>query len=187
MKCRIAISFFLIGFLVANFCPARDKEASHKARVVIPEVALIALQFEGTSALDMVGNAPDMAGDQVSLKSANSSKVWLNYSSVVAKDQKRKVTATVVGEVPEGVILRLTAMEITGQGRGEMGRSNGKLTLSNNPTDIISGIGSCYTGEGIQNGHLLSYEVEIDPDQLYQNNPAQEATLSVVYTLTDDN
>lgn len=187
MKYRITISFFLIGFLVSIFCSARDKEGSHKARVAIPEVALLALQFEGTSALNMVGNAPDIAGDQVNLKSANSSKVWLNYSSVVAKNQKRKVTATVVGEVPKGVILRLNIMESSGQGRGEMGRSNGKLALSNNPTDIISGIGSCYTGKGIQNGHLLSYEVEIDPAQLYQNNQAQEATLSVVYTLTDDN
>ena len=187
MKYRSIISFFLIGFFVASSCFANEKEASHKAQVVIPEVALLALQFEGTSALDLIGNAPDIAGDQVNLKSTNSSKVWLNYSSVVTKNQKRKVTATIVGGVPEGVILRLNAMESTGQGRGEMGSSNGKVALSNNPTDIISGIGSCYTGKGIQNGYLLSYEVEIDSDQLYQNNQSKEATLSVVYTLTDDN
>ena len=187
MKYRSLISLLILLLLGNSFCLASDKNASHKSTVTIPEVALLSLQFEGNPGVQMTATAPTMAGTPLNLENHSNTTVWLNYSSVTAPDQKRKVTAMVVGEIPEGVTIKLNADESTGQGKGKLGKSNGKITLSNIPGDIISDIGSCYTGRGIQNGHKLSYSVEIDNAHFYKSIKAVETSLSVVYTLTDDN
>lgn len=182
------ITYVLIGFLLGiTLCSsAADKNVSHKATVSIPEVALLALQFEGNSNVDFVGSST-IAGDEISISEKSKTGVWVNYSSIAGDNQKRKITATIAGEIPEGVVLKVNAEQYSGSGKGKVGTSNGTVQLSESPVDVISGIGSCYTGSGIQNGHLLSYELEIDEDEFYKNQGNTSTTLSVVYTLTDDN
>lgn len=166
---------------------ANDKVISHKANIAIPEVAMLTLQHETNSnsvfSLDALGTA----GEQLNFDAVDQSSVWLNYSSVVAQNQKRKVTATLMGEIPNGIALKVKTLEESNPGIGEIGTSNGSVILSNSPSDIINGIGSCYTGSGVQKGHHLVYELEIDNKQFYQNKEIHDISLSVVYTLTDDN
>jgi len=187
MKYRSLVATFFLLFSISQIGFAGDKNASHKAGVVIPEVALLDVLFEDSPNIQFQPSGAGIAGEQLGLKSDNNTSVWLNYSSIVAENQKRKVTATIIGEIPEGVTIKVQAHDGTGNGRGALGQSKGKVSLSNNPTDIIAGIGSCYTGKGIQNGFQLSYEVELDADRLYQNERIPSSTLNVVYTLTDDN
>ena len=186
MNFKDAIFFFFFLFGLTCFAIAGDKNTSHKAKVAIPDVALLALRFEENSSVDFVGTTTG-AGDQINLKSKQKPGVWLNYSSIGNGVQKRKITATVAGIIPDGLTVTVKAEESIGSGVGELGRSNGIVQLSESPSDIISGIGSCYTGSGIQNGHLLSYNVEIDDDAFYENQNSEESVLSIVYTLTDDN
>lgn len=187
MKHRGAFLAILMLFSSIGLCIGSDKDVVHKASVVIPDVALLALQYEGSTGIDLNGISPSSAASTVEFAKDTKVGVWLNYSSICRKNQKRKVTATVVGEIPEGVILKLKAEDSVGNGNGELGKANGTVILSGSPTDVISGIGSCYTGRGVSNGHFLSYQIEISEDQLFQNPENKVASVNVVYTLTDDN
>ncbi len=186
MRFKDAILFIFFLFGLTCFAVAADKKASHKANISIPDVALLALHFEENSSVDFVGTTTS-AGDRISLKKKQKSGVWLNYSSIRDGVQKRKITATVAGAMPEGLIVTVKAEESIGDGDGELGKSNGVVQLSETPSDIISGIGSCYTGSGVHNGHLLSYNVKIDEDTFFESQISEEAVLNIVYTLTDDN
>lgn len=179
------VLFFLLSFGALSSV-ASDNNSSHKATVSIPDVALLSLQFEGNSGIEFMAESK-IAGDLIQLNATKKSAVWLNYSSVSSNNRNRKVTATVAGLIPEGIIVKVKAGQSTGAGVGMLGKSTGLVRLSESPTDIVSGIGSCYTGSGAQNGHLLSYELEIDEDLFYKNSESKETTLQVVYTLTDDN
>lgn len=187
MNFKGAIGLLFILTVFTGICYAGKHDAVHKARVNIPNVALLSLQFEENSTLDLTGISTAVAGDQIYLDSKKKTGVWINYSSIIEKNQKRKVTATVNGTLPQGITLKVKAEKSIGNGKGELGHSTGLVELSEMPTDIISGIGSCYTGTGSQNGHLLSYEVDIDEAVFFRNSDQQLAVVSVVYTLTDDN
>lgn len=186
MNFKDAILFFFLLFGLTSLGAASDNNTAHKAKVSIPDVALLALQFEENPHVDFVGKAT-MAGDKISLQNRQKSGVWLNYSSIAKDNQRRKITAVVVGTIPEGMAVTVKADNSVGAGAGDLGRSNGIIRLSESPSDVISGIGSCYTGSGVQNGHLLWYDVEIDEDRFYDEQIEEETILSVVYTLTDDN
>ena len=94
----------------------------------------------------------------------------------------------VQGQIPKGFILKLQASESIGNGAGQLGLPLQKVTLNNQPVDIISQIGSCYTGNGVQNGHLLTYHLELeDPNTLYSQLSQEQSSINIVYTLTDDN
>jgi hypothetical protein len=80
------------------------------------------------------------------------------------------------------------ASQATGQGNGTIGQPIGKVALSGQPADVISGIGSCYTGKGVSNGHMLTYRLETDNSGESMADLAQhQSSLQVIYTLTDHN
>jgi hypothetical protein len=65
-----------------------------------------------------------------------------------------------------------------------VGQSAGKVNLTRQPQPIITGLGSCFTGDGINNGHSLSFSIEItDYAKIYA---MEESELTIVYTITDN-
>lgn len=187
MKLKGALTILFVGIVLVVFSQNHSNNVAHKTRVSIPDVALLALQFETNPTITLNTGIAHVAGDKIDLEADQNSSVWLNYSSISDGLQKRKVTATVIGDIPKGVIIKVKSEESRGDGNGELGKSNGTVVLSNTPSDVISGIGSCYTGTGLSNGHQLTYQLEIDEDEFYRSSDMSEATCSVVYTLTDDN
>lgn len=187
MKHKGAFLVIIMLFSLTRFSMGIGENTEHKASVVIPDVALLSLQFDGNSNIELLGAMPSVAGSKIDMRENANASIWLNYSSVCRENQKRKVTATVVGELPEGVVVKLNAAGSVGAGKGALGKANGTVILSGNPSYIISGIGSCYTGCGVHNGHLLSYQLEIDEDKFYQTSEKKPVSVHVVYTLTDDN
>ena len=169
-------------------CFAQNSSADHKTNINIPSVALLALQSDGNTTLNLSATAPNIAGNHIEIKRNTNSNIWINYSSVIRPGQKRTITATVVGEIPKGVQLKLQTSECMGKGEGQLGVPVQSAPLSNQPTEVISDIGSCYTGKGAKNGHLLSYQLELDDQtDLYSQLSANSASVSIVYTLTDNN
>ncbi|MCK3685533.1 hypothetical protein [Maribellus sp. YY47] len=187
MKHKGTFLVIIMLFSITRFCIGSGKNAEHKASIIIPNVALLSLQYENSSGVELCGISPSSAGNTIKLEADSEVSVWLNYSSICHKNQKRKVTATVEGKIPEGVVLKLKAEDSVGNGNGELGKTNGTVVLGQRPADVISGIGSCYTGKGAHNGHLLSYQVELDETRFHQNTKNKGASVNVVYTLTDDN
>ncbi|KJF44498.1 hypothetical protein [Draconibacterium sediminis] len=187
MKLLDAISC-LIFLVLFSLAASAQESISHQLGIDIPEVALLALQSENTTDVNLSALPPNTAGQQIKTNKEEQSGIWINYSSVVRKNQKRKVTATVVGEIPEGMVLKVMASESRGEGKGKLGESLSWVALRNGSVDVISDIGSCYTGRGAQNGHLLTYKIELDDDaDQYAKLKQSETSLQILYTLTDDN
>jgi len=187
MKFTLFILTFLLLFPSINTY-SQSSVAGHDVRISIPKVAL--LKLISTSSEDMLIDlgAPDKAGNR--LGSGNFNKIfWVNYSSVLNKsDQKRKIVAVMKNQLPKGILLKVQAYNATGSGAGNLGNPTDEVILSNNPSDIITGIGSCFTGKGVDKGHFLKYSLEFDKtSEDYALISSESYRLDIVYTLTDDN
>lgn len=187
MRLLDAISCIVFLLLFSLFSVAQNS-AEHDLKIKVSEVALLALHEGGNQSISFEASSPNSAGQKVYLAKKNSPEIWLNYSSIVKSNQKRKVTATVIGEIPSGIVLKVLASESVGGGKGKLGEPVHWASLSNSAVDVISNIGSCYTGKGMQNGHLLSYDIELDDEEnMYSQLAQSETSLQIIYTLTDDN
>jgi len=183
MKRGILVILLLILFATT----ARTQSSqSHQVRIVIPKVALIDMESAGSSAVVLSLDKPNEAGHGLQAAAQNSSGYWVNYSSVLASGQpERKVMASLSGNIPEGVKVLLVASPYSGEGKGKNGIPSGKKILSGEPTEIISNIGSCYTGNGVNNGHLLTFSLEVDEGKYEAIRHGDFENLRVTYTLTE--
>lgn len=183
------IIFILVGFGATKIF-AQNNIASHEANIQIPEIALLGLASNHSTDLILQPLSPTEAGNSINLLPTQQNQdLWLNYSSVIRdKNHRRKIVAFVQGEIPEGVRINVEASEATGSGKGKLGKPVGAVALSNQPSEIITDIGSCYTGKGSQNGHILNYRLEYNNSPENYTQIAQaETSINVVYTLTDLN
>ena len=186
MKQKAAILTLLFSS-VYILCFAQPSESNHKINIGIPEVALLGLVSENSTNINLPLAAPQEAGNPVQLSNISDENIWLNYSSIVTHVQhKRKIVAMVEGEIPSGIQVKVKASEAVGSGKGKKGEPTGEVTLTGEPSDIIVNIGSCFTGKGQQNGHYLSYELEIDESAgNYDHLALQNSSIQVIYTLTE--
>ena len=187
MKFTLFILTILLLFSSVNTY-SQSSVAAHDIRINIPKVALLKLISNNSEDLFIDLSAPDKAGNR--LVSGNFDKIfWVNYSSVLNKsDQKRKIVAVMKNELPKGIHLKVQAYNATGGGAGTLGNPTNEVILSNNPSDIITGIGSCFTGKGVDNGHSLKYSLEFDKTtEDYASITSKSYRLNIIYTLTDDN
>lgn len=148
--------------------------------MTLPVVTLMDIEPTGSFALNFT--APTEAGNAIGNPTPNTSK-WINYTSAIAPGGlTRRITAS-VNKVIAGVNIRVQAAAATGAGGGTLGTSAGIVTLSTTATTIISGIGGAYTGNGSNNGHLLTVSLTTNT---YANLIAQTNTAVVItYTITE--
>lgn len=177
----------LVGF--PAFCFAQNNAESHKVNIEIPEVALLGLVSDGAEIININSVSPSEAGNEMGFSKTQNENIWINYSSVIAQsNQRRKVVAVVQGELPKGIHLIVEASEVGGLGKGNRGESKGSVVLSNEPSDVIIDIGSCYTGKGTNNGHRLTYKLQMDnSSEEYALLTGEQTSINVLYTLTDQN
>lgn len=176
---------------VETTCNAQSSNSgSHSISVEIPEVALLDLESATPTSIALNPVSPTEAGNALDLSTATDHSIWLNYSSVTGNSGSyRRVNAFIEGTIPGGMTLSVKASSYSGNGNGKTGIPSGKINLSEKPQDVITHIGSCYTGDGTSNGHLLTYSLESGMNKTdYETLACEEATtLHVIYTLTDDN
>lgn len=148
--------------------------------MTLPVVTLMDIEPTGSFSLNFT--APTEAGNAIGNPTPNTSK-WINYTSAIAPGGlTRRITAS-VNKVIAGVNIRVQAAAATGAGGGTLGTSAGIITLSTTATTIISGIGGAYTGNGSNNGHLLTVSLTTNT---YANLVAQANTAVVItYTITE--
>ncbi|VAW22727.1 hypothetical protein MNBD_BACTEROID01-99, partial [hydrothermal vent metagenome] len=115
------------------------------------------------------------------------SSVWVNYSSVVAAQASRNVTVQITnGSVPTGLTLTVAADVDAGAGNGTAGSSAGTVTLSSTAQTLISGVKSCWTGNGSGSGHNLTYALNLTSADNYSDLANADTDITITYTLTDD-
>ena len=186
----IFASVLLASITVINANAADTNTASHNVGITVNDLALINIKKTGSGGVDITLNpaAPTEAGSAISFTNAKNDDLWLNYSSIVASsDATRTITAKLDKNLPDGILLKLTATtpDDKGKGKGTLGESVAqKATLTSGETTVINGIGSCYTGNGANAGSNLSYVVEVDPDK-YATIFSKAYTVTVTYTISE--
>ena len=170
------------------FAQADTNEATSDVTISIPEVALLDLESAtGNTNVTLTALAPTEAGNAIT--GATDDSIWMNYSSVVStsepsRDVKAAITA---GTLPSGVTLSVEAAEYSGTGgAGTHGTSASAIMLSSTEQNLITGIGSSYTGDGADNGHKLTYSLDIDTAQYGDLSFDSVGALTITYTLTDN-
>lgn len=192
MKNTKKFALALLGFAFAFTATAQDdKDDDHTVQINIPEVAILDLEGASGTSVVLAVEAPKEAGLAVDFSNAKDSSVWVNYSSIVGSQTEadREVSAKISnGKVPSGMLLKVTAAADAGNGDGTVGKSTGQITLANNDQTVIDKIGSCYTGDGANNGHNLYYSLELDTkNNSYEKIDFDEATtLTILYTISNN-
>ncbi len=176
----------------AAFAQSDTNIDSHLVTINIPEVALLDLESATGTTITLEGTVPTEAGDPMTFEDATAkdATIWINYSSIVGSSEPaRNVSVQItVGAVPAGLKLTAIASAYAGNGAGTMGGASAELTLSGDSQDIITGVGSAYTGDGATNGHLLTYQLGYETDAAtdYAGLDFDDsADLTITYTLSD--
>lgn len=152
------------GFVSLN-AQADDNDTEsddHNVNIVIPNFAILDVEPEATTTIVLEAKEPTEAGTALNFTDATNDVLWLNYSSIVATDEVRKVTVQLDQAVPSGLVLEVTAAAHAGSGGGALGTPAATVELGTAVANIVTGIGSCFTGDGDANGHKLTYALSED-------------------------
>lgn len=169
--------------------PAED---SHNMMIGVPSVAILDIETAGSSQTQLKAKSPSEAGHQLNFSDNNQMPdIWINYSAVKSssKNPSRDISVSVTnGALPAGVNIKVEASSYSGNGDGDLGTPTGQLQLSPAAQPIISGIGSCYTGDGINNGHSIQYSLDLSSaNGAYASLSAPNLKpVQVTYTISDD-
>jgi len=154
----------------------------------------VQLTIPPKASINLAGSEPDLSlingkSTQQVLTPTSSSKTWINYSSVVERNSTNTICASLgSGNLPAEVLVKLRISEDAGAGSGNMGKPADPIVLSNYPQAIITDIGSCYTGQGVDKGHLLTYTWEYAPNYDPKDFNVEELSIevSVIYTIVNN-
>lgn len=117
-------------------------------------------------------------------------EIWINYSSVVEPNTTNTIYASLTtDELPPEIAIKLKVGKDVGAGQGQTGSPTIPIILSSNPQAIITNIGSCFTGQGINKGHLLSYSWDLLPNfdpEIIKKDDLNNLTVGVIYTIVTD-
>lgn len=183
LKLSGAIFLFM---LISGTISAQWRSAELNVNFALPEIALIDIEPGINNDVHFTVNPAVEPGSAPVVSESKGTKLWINYSSSLSSTRNsRSIVAEISqGTVPSGVTISLTASGASGTGKGQRGQSTGKVQLSGQPKPIISNIGNCFTGNGVNNGHLLTFSIEIqDYSKVFA---AQNSNFLVVYTITDN-
>ncbi len=163
-----------------------DPTAAHALNISISSYSMIGLAGSN-QALAFEASAAEVAGDKVVFtQSSGSTSLWLNYSAIAEGENTYKVTAKVTGDAHDGLDVKVNVSSASTGGAGETGTGAGEIILTSTESDVVTGIGSCYTGAGEELGHELTYSVSANEDN-YGDIAASSPSLIVTYTITDEN
>lgn len=195
---KIFISFCMLLFTLQNISAQennRGNKQSHNIAVAIPDIAVIDIagpDGDGTS----INLTPDIsnleAGEAIDFSSAKNNSLWLNYTSIIEKNnggndkgKTRKIKAELDNNLPNGINLFLEVGPAN-TGNGQTGSpAQEKLVLKKGPTTVVENIGSCFTGNGEGKGHQLTYSIGID-EQKINEVMAETFSVQVLYTITEN-
>lgn len=126
------------------------------------------------------------------LMTVTNSDVILKLSSLNPVSTSRQVTSKISsGSVPVGTILKVVSAPCTTTNSGgNLGTVTQAITLSTTDQNIITGIGSCYTGTGIDDGFKLTYTwapTNIAADYNLIKATSSNVNITIVYTISAAN
>ena len=181
-----ALILTTILFLAYSYAYSQGDTGQLGVNLTLPEITLVDIEPGLANSINFSISPATRGGDLPTIENTTNQTLWINYTSALPVGlNSRSINAEISqGTLPQGITLFLEASAYTGAGKGKFGISDGKIELSNQPQPIISGIGSCYTGDGVNNGHQLTFSIEIsDYSKVYA---VDNAYYVVLYTITDN-
>jgi hypothetical protein len=113
-------------------------------------------------------------------------KTWINYSSIVDGNSTNSISVNLSSEnTLVEIRIKLDISPDAGAGAGKIGKPTSQITITGYPQEIITGIGSCFTGRGILKGHQLTYSWEWLPPYDVDHSSINNIEISVTYTITN--
>ncbi len=188
MKTQIKYILILLVIFLCGFNASAQWNAEKELEVTfsIPPIALLDIEPGINNAIYFSISPAIESGASPQIQDVSSETLWLNYSSALsAIHGSRKIVAQITGsDLPDGLKLNVEASSYRGSGKGNLGHSAGKITLSSQPQAIITDVGNCYTGDGKGNGHSLTFSIEVND---YSKITADdESAFTIVYTISDN-
>jgi hypothetical protein len=179
LKIIAIVSVFLFG---SQLSYAQDGvSASHSILLTIPHVAMVDVEGGGSISLGL--SSPNEAGLGMGSSATNSS-LWLNYSSTTNTSSSNSVMVKLDAAIP-GLDLKITASADASAGGGATGTPANTLTLSTTEQSLINNIGSCYTGDGTNKGHNITYSLVANSYSLIEHNPTP-GVITITFTITNN-
>ncbi|HYQ56971.1 MAG TPA: hypothetical protein VEP89_06450 [Draconibacterium sp.] len=178
------VTFLLVGILifgVSNLVQAQEN--SHGLRIDIPTHAMVAL----AGAEDIVFETiePTLAGGKVTFEQQGNTEIWLNYSSIVSASNKMNDISAQLSSDIEGITIRVEVGEDAEDSKkGKTGTGTMQTLSSGSGATVVTGIGSCFTGTGVEKGHSVKYFVSADENS-YADITANDNDITVTYTITE--
>lgn len=166
--------------LVGNV--SAQTQAAHNNYITLPEIALLDIE-PNTSDIILEFEAPSSPGEQ--LVAVEGSSKWINYTATKSIGGSNKnITAQISSDsnIP-GLSVDLSVSSYQGSGKGDLGNSVGRITLSTTAQTIINGIGGCYTRTGNNRGHKIDYSAEITDYSLFE--VPSSSSMEIIFTLTN--
>jgi len=183
---RIQLKYIGLIFLLMGTIPlySQTQDGSVNVRFSVPEIAVVDIE-PAYNNIEFSVTASASPGGEPVVKQVSGESIWLNYSSAIrGNGNKRSINAQLAGSnIPDGISFFIEASAPSALGSANQGTSAGKVKISEEPRPIITGIGSCFTGDGVNMGHELTYSVEITDFNKVRSETDQVFT--VVYTITD--
>jgi len=172
----------LLGFCSTGttFC---QTVINRSTSITIPSIALLDIE-PSSSTISLSFIPPAEAGLAMDVSGGADNSKWLNYSSANSVSVSRAISVQISsGTLGSGLNLTLIASSYTGSGSGTFATSAGSKVLSSTPQVLLTGLSSCFTGNGSGNGHLLTYTLGIAN---YGNiRFANNSSLVITYTMVD--
>lgn len=170
----------------SKYVPAQNNNSAEMSITLnISAIALIDFAMEGSQTITLIYSSLGPQQVEQIITPSIDDKTWLNYSSIVKTGSSNYITVHISsGTLPADVSLDVMIGSDVGGGAGTKGTSTNRITLSKFPQNIITNIGSCYTGRGINKGHQLSYIWENPVSYDYSLNYDNGQAIAVTYTIT---
>jgi len=152
-------------------------------------IAIMDIENSGVSTdIDLDAPTAGEAGTSLSVNPiATNNSNWINYSSANRDIVSRSIQVSISsGAVPNGLELEVEAAASTGLDGGTLGIPvSSALILTSTPQNIINGIQGAFTGDGPNNGHQLTYNLNIVGGS-YGQLETGSTVITVTYTMIDN-
>lgn len=183
-KLKISVAILLTFWMFQ--CNAQFQTGSVDVTLQIPSIALIDIEPSGNNSISFEVDPTLESGMEPRIQDASSQTLWINYSSALPITQSsRSIAAEITsGSLPEGINLSVEVSAYSGIGLGSLGQSQGTVQLDNVPRTIIYGIGNSFTGDGVNNGHALSFFLDVDDFSKVRAVGVMQ--LTILYTISDN-
>jgi hypothetical protein len=181
LLCAFVALLLLAPYAFTQTTSLRENETTVPVQLSIPPKASIQL-----SGSDLNFDFVPGKGTQQLITPKSAGKLWINYSSIVDKNTTNSICASLnTNNLPAEITIKLYIGPDVGGGIGQTGIPVAPLILNSSPQPIITNIGSCFTGQGPNKGHLLTYtwEVASNYDPSIINLDSLKIEAGVIYTI----